>query len=592
VVLLKVLADIAIRVGGSLVELGTDVYCTLLSPALRRCLRFVIGVPFLCGTVFLLIMHQWYFPEVGDGLDTSCVTAAAELCDDVASLLTFTMELQKEYHGLQYRYAETCTQRTNSGRGRQQHGVEDADVAASTTERKRRGLAASTTPFSAEESNELLRRIFIIIRSMEEDMIGTPEERVLITPRPDVLIAPRHTTAQQQPLPPSSTATTTPGAATLLKSDISPAEYILRVVLAISLEQGWADITEHTRLLFAQLVRRTPVPAQAHIVQAVGDLCSLSYELEQGQVDAITQSQRRRVARAIDAFRPEKAVEERCTIASEITILPLPDSNYTTRCLGMIRRSPGRRPQLILCFLGSNTWRNWVTNFNYFPIPLPATFGVRGHGCQPMVHRGFYGLLQSVPFKEVAADFDQVILVGHSLGGALAQLAGLELAAERPQRRITVVTMASPRVLAIGRLPGCPYTAGGAAAVRSAKTSAAHPSSSWGGTANEHQCDDLAELLLLPPNYRHLRGFLQPDVVPHLPPQLLHFTHTGQRMPLNTGCSTFSSFIGWGMWSYLFHSSDLYYRVLQNPYVSQSSWYVSSSVEDVEHHAEIPMELM
>lgn len=585
--LARFILETAGRVGGSLAELFADVYCTFMSPALRRLLRFAIGVPFLCGTVFLLGMHQWYFPEIGDGLDTSCV-AEEELCGDVAALLVFTVQLQKFYRDLQQHYTDVCARQLDAGQSPPGGETKTASVPPASMLRKQ-GLAASTATFSAEESNELLRRIFIVIRSMEECMVGTAEERVLITRQPDVLGGPRPTMSPEAT--PGPSPATAAGAKPAPRIIISPAEYILRVILAISLEQGWADITEHARQLFSELVHTTPVPAQAHIVQAVGDLCSLSYELEQGQVDAITRSQRRRVARAIDAFRPEKAVEERCTIASEITILPIPDSDHTTRCLGMIRHSPGRRPQLILCFLGSNSWRNWVTNFNYFPIPLPSSFGVRGHGCQPMVHRGFYGLLQSVPYKELAADFDQIILVGHSLGGALAQLAGLELAAEKPGRRITVVTMASPRVLAIDGRVHRDFNARRTMQQRR-NPLAVVPSATSNGIANEHQRDDLAELLSLPPNYRHFRGFLQPDAVPHLPPQFLHFTHTGQRLPLNTGCHTFSSFIGWGMWSYLYHSSDLYYRVLQSPCVSQSSWYFNDAEDDLVDPEEVRMGLV
>lgn len=634
------LLRIALQLGVSVLQLCQEVYLYVFSPRLRRFLRFALGVPFLVGTLFLLEMRDWYFPEVGTGLDTSCV-ASLPLCHTVEEAMATAAHLQQRYRRLlaQRRRGEKKVATTAATAA-----AEDAEASSPAVQQPR--VTSLLQPLTREEENELLGAIFVLLRSIETQIVGTAEERELITPRAGVV------TAAAPPRPPATTSSSSssehsPSASTAAEATtteasampsaanptavvasalehedtvtatphiaetpaatssafaagaaapqllVSPAEYILRVIMAVAIAEGWADITEHTRVLFQELVRNKTPPVQSRIVQAVGELCSLSYELESGQVDAITLDQRKRIATAIDAFRPERSVEERCTIAHEITILPLPDFDHTTRCLGMIRKSPGRKPQLILCFVGSNSKRNWLTNFNYWPVPLPERYGVvgaplpgnTGHVAHPQVHRGFLGLVQTVPYKEVAADFDHILLVGHSLGGALAQLAGLELAAERPSRRITVITMASPRVLAVdwrtrlweaGRQAWAHRTAHTVEApqkVASVPAAAANPT-------DAHERDTLAEMLATPANYRHFRGYLQPDVVPHLPPEFLHFTHSGQRIPLNTGCATSLSFMAWGMYSELYHSSDLYKSVLRQPIVSQTHWYTEESTED------------
>lgn len=481
--------------GRYFVKILVEYYVTYLH---GRLLRFVVGIPIVLATMFILVMHQKYFPESPAGLSTASV-AGLPLCDSVDELLDYALSVRRNYRA-----------------------------------------ASHHASLSATDRNEVLRGVLVLIRSLETVLVGSMEERQLIEPRLDLAGASVRPT--------------------------SPAEFALRVVLSIALEQGWFDVVEAARKLFAELVSNNPLPMQARVVEAVGDLCALSYELENCRVSAaLTRSQRKRVARAIDTFRPERAVEERCTISAEISVLPLSDGDGTTRCLSMIRRSPGRKPQLIMCFVGSNSKSNWLTNFNYWARPLPAAaFGVKGGA---MVHRGFFHLAETIPYRDVAQDFDQIILVGHSLGGALAQLAGLRLAAERPSRRITVVTMASPRVLAIG--PAAKDPASAATLRRPFVNSDAA----------------LAERLTLPDNYRHFRGFLQPDIVTQLPPNCLGYTHVGRRIPLQTGCTTFPSLIAWGMWSMLFHSSDLYTRVLANPLVVQTHVYRPSPTELELQHA-------
>lgn len=481
------------------VSLAVAAYRTRLHPRLRRAIRFLIGVPFFFGTVFLVCMHRWFWtpprPRATVVLDTSCVRGLP-LCESVEELLLLALQLRSRYGSL------LDTEESSAGR------------------------RVLTDPAA---QNAVLRDVYVLLRSIEVNLMDTPLERELVEP---------------------SLHFARGGSGGM--TNVSPAEFTLRVLLSISLEQGWSDIIESCRMLFRLLVRNHPVPPQANVVQYVADLCQLSYELT-SHLD-ITPQRRRAIANAIDGFRPERAVAERFTIPSEVRAVSIADRDLATRCVVLTRHSPGRKPQLILSFVGSTSLSNWVTNVWFFRTPLPACYGVGGGA---LAHRGFLHLLESVNYLEVAEPYDQILLVGHSLGGALAQLAGLRLAAERPSRRITVVSMASPRVLAYP-------TTWPATVLRWLR-----------GAEGEGEGE-----LTLPPNFMHLRGFIRSDAVPQLPPEFLHFTHIGRPIPLETGCRSFTSFVLWGMWSYLFHSSDFYRRALEDPTVSQTHVFTPTTWED------------
>lgn len=552
----------AAALAGATVSLVAQAYRDGVHSRLRRLVRFAVGTPLLLSLVYLLVMQHYYMPETPRHLDTRCV-ADLPLCQTADDLVEFALEARKAYRS---------AQRGALAAGR---GTEGAD---------RGGRAAvARTELTAEVANDTLRRLFVILRSIEKGIMGTPEERALIEPRTD-LLGPEATTRSV-----AVDGVVTPSRVVANTRPASPAEFTLRVVLSIALEQGWFDVVEFARDLYTELVKHAPTPTQARVVTAVGELCTLSYELEQFRSGAeLTLDQRRRLARAIDAFRPERSVEERSTIASEISVLPLPDAGNSTRCLSMIRHSRGRRPQLIMCFIGSNSAPNWLTNCNYLSAPLPQCYGVGGDA---RAHRGFLKLLDSISYRDVAEGFDEILLVGHSLGGALAQLAGLRLATERPSRRITVITMASPRVLAVGRrgavsrgehlavaTPAVTAAAGEEAVmlptVVVAPEACDGPTGAVPAAHDSSAADDGAAALRMPPNYRHFRGYIGADIVPKLPPErLFGYTHVGSRIPLNTGCTTTLSFVGWGLWSAMFHSSSLYGSILKDPPVTQTHYY-------------------
>ncbi|KEG09621.1 lipase-like protein [Trypanosoma grayi] len=471
-----------VLLAGEYAQVCAVAYRTFLHARLRQALRTVLGVP--VGAVVLYLGHaSWaWYPEPSAALDTSSV-AGRPLPRSTAELLDFGRACARRYHQL---------------------------------------CAVGGSALSPADRNALLGDVLTILRSVAA-IEGTFEERSLVT---------------------ASLSVADPSRG--VEQGASTAEVVLRVVLSIALDQGWFDIVEEARKKFGLLVREHPVPPQANVTGAVADLCALSYELERcTSPEDVTMTQRQRVARAIDAFRPEQSVRERCTIAAEIDVLPLVDLDKTTRCLMLTRRSPGRRPQLIITFIGTNSVRNWWTNFKYIAKKPSASFGM-----QVRVHKGFLDLLESIAFDEAAMNFDQITLIGHSLGGALAQLAGVYLANGRAERRVTVLTVASP----------CVFVSGEGFWRR-------HMHRLLGGTGVEETA------ITLPSNCRHIRAFMCTDVVPRLPPSFLGYRHVGTPLPLHTGCPTRMSFMGWGLWSGLFHSADMYKAVLERPVVAQLNHY-------------------
>lgn len=105
-------------------------------------------------------------------------------------------------------------------------------------------------------------------------------------------------------------------------------------------------------------------------------------------------------------------------------------------------------------FPGSTTLKDWAVNVNILSDNIPADWGC-GSSAPLRVHRGYLRAFQAVAdrlFHIVQARMHRVggrlILCGHSLGGALATLAGLYFACKMPEVRpyITVITFGSPQV--------------------------------------------------------------------------------------------------------------------------------------------------
>jgi len=93
----------------------------------------------------------------------------------------------------------------------------------------------------------------------------------------------------------------------------------------------------------------------------------------------------------------------------------------------------------VVCFRGSESRRDWLTNFRIYRrrTPLGA------------VHRGFWAAWTSVRTRVLAElvrlDPTQVFVCGHSLGGAIATIAAVDISGALPGPRVECVTFGAPR---------------------------------------------------------------------------------------------------------------------------------------------------
>ncbi len=101
----------------------------------------------------------------------------------------------------------------------------------------------------------------------------------------------------------------------------------------------------------------------------------------------------------------------------------------------------------IIVIRGTVTLDEWLNNINYrlFPLhPLNTEYG--------QVHKGFRDVYKGIRgvFRQLVDEFDEdrdIYFVGHSLGGAVAQIAALDIVLINPERanQIQVYAYASPR---------------------------------------------------------------------------------------------------------------------------------------------------
>lgn len=96
--------------------------------------------------------------------------------------------------------------------------------------------------------------------------------------------------------------------------------------------------------------------------------------------------------------------------------------------------------EIILSFRGTSSRRDWFANIDIAPIPYEPLINLRDNqprvvckGCK--VHRGYYNFLRKnledilVKIKHLKTENPdyKVVVLGHSLGGALALLSGIEM---------------------------------------------------------------------------------------------------------------------------------------------------------------------
>lgn len=99
----------------------------------------------------------------------------------------------------------------------------------------------------------------------------------------------------------------------------------------------------------------------------------------------------------------------------------------------------------VLAFRGSRSIRNWLTNANFFPVPTDIC-----HGCT--AHQGFWdswlearsGILDTLLKAANQYPSSKVVVVGHSLGGAIADLAAAEI--RKQGVNVDLYTYGAPRI--------------------------------------------------------------------------------------------------------------------------------------------------
>ncbi|KAI9183723.1 hypothetical protein H9P43_004641 [Blastocladiella emersonii ATCC 22665] len=158
--------------------------------------------------------------------------------------------------------------------------------------------------------------------------------------------------------------------------------------------------------------------------------------------------------------------------------------------------------QVVVSFRGSNNIQNWLDNLELYRIPYP--FPKPASASDVWVHKGFVDAYNAVRAQMLASvksaaaanpDFE-VVFTGHSLGGALATMAATDAVntGTVPASRVQLTSFASPRV----------GNGGYSAMVGSTGFAAMH---------------------------RVTEGN---DIVPHVPPQFMGYTHTvGEHYVLN-----------------------------------------------------------
>ncbi|KAI8354197.1 lipase [Blakeslea trispora] len=123
--------------------------------------------------------------------------------------------------------------------------------------------------------------------------------------------------------------------------------------------------------------------------------------------------------------------------------------NVGADTVGFVMRSDADKT-IYLGFRGSKTASNWVTNLNTVLTDYTAVSGTK-------VHQGFYNAAKSAInsyFPVIQSQLNsypsyKVVVTGHSLGGALATFAGMELF-QREKRlgpsNLSIYTIGQPRV--------------------------------------------------------------------------------------------------------------------------------------------------
>ena len=103
------------------------------------------------------------------------------------------------------------------------------------------------------------------------------------------------------------------------------------------------------------------------------------------------------------------------------------------------------RDLTVLAFRGSHSIRNWLTDVDFVPVPTDIC-----HGCT--AHQGFWdswlearsGILDTLVKTAKNFPSSKVVVVGHSLGGAIADFAAAEIRKQGVD--VDLYTFGAPRI--------------------------------------------------------------------------------------------------------------------------------------------------
>jgi len=98
---------------------------------------------------------------------------------------------------------------------------------------------------------------------------------------------------------------------------------------------------------------------------------------------------------------------------------------------------------LFIVFKGSDGFQDWIDNFKFDQVSYPYL-----NDKTLKVHDGFihqYGLVRNYIHSYVQS-YEKVVILGHSLGGALSLLCSFDIKLEFPNKDIVCVPFAAPKV--------------------------------------------------------------------------------------------------------------------------------------------------
>lgn len=182
------------------------------------------------------------------------------------------------------------------------------------------------------------------------------------------------------------------------------------------------------------------------------------------------------------------------------------------------------RQTVVIAFRGTCNTANWIQDLDFWTTPYPNVDC--GEGC--LVHRGFYQayasireqLLHDVATMHIEYPTYRLIVTGHSLGGAIALLAALELST----RPLPVVRRSSTG----GDGAGESLVATDAEADQDSSGSVFIPVDlyTFGEPRVGNRQFTVWATSVLPVGQQHRRLTHARDPVPHLPPQSWGYLHT------------------------------------------------------------------